>query len=65
MKAIKHFLLRVSFAALLLAVPILGVWTWVKAEEWGLWFPENVSTYGGQIDALFYVILWLVMPLED
>ena len=23
------------------------------------WLPENISTYGGKIDRLFYVILWL------
>ena len=60
MKALKHFLFRVVFALLLLLVPVLGVWTFVKADDWGLWFPENVSTYGGAIDALFYLILWMV-----
>lgn len=24
-----------------------------------LWFPENVSTYGAQIDRLFFIILWV------
>ncbi len=24
------------------------------------WFPENVSTYGGDIDGLFYLIFWIV-----
>jgi cytochrome c oxidase subunit 2 len=56
----KHFLLRVLTTLLLLAVPVLGVWTWVKAPEWGLWFPPIKSSYGGDIDFLFYVILWMV-----
>jgi len=60
MNAIKHFLFRVLIALLLLAVPVFGVWTWVKAPEWGLWFPENVSTYGDSIDGLFMLILWMV-----
>lgn len=60
MNAIKHFLLRATLTLLLLAVPILGVWTWVKADDWGLWFPENVSTYGGSIDTLFHIIEWMV-----
>jgi cytochrome c oxidase subunit 2 len=56
----RHFLLRVVATLLFLAVPILGVWTFVEAEEWGLWFPKVVSSYGGEIDHLFYVILWMV-----
>jgi cytochrome c oxidase subunit 2 len=60
MNALKHFLFRVLVTLLLLAVPVFGVWTWVKAPEWGLWFPENVSTYGDGIDGLFMLILWMV-----
>ncbi|NOT30374.1 MAG: cytochrome c oxidase subunit II [Planctomycetes bacterium] len=60
MAGLKHFLLRVLTTLLLLAVPVLGVWTFVKAEEWGLWFPPIVSSYGAGIDNLFYVILWMV-----
>jgi cytochrome c oxidase subunit 2 len=60
MTALKHFFLRVLTTLLFLAVPVLGVWTFVKAEEWGLWFPPIVSSYGGEIDHLFYVILWMV-----
>jgi cytochrome c oxidase subunit 2 len=56
----RHFLLRVVTTLLLLAVPVLGVWTFVKADDWGLWFPPIVSSYGGDIDFLFYVILWMV-----
>lgn len=56
----RHFLLRVLATLLFLAVPVLGVWTFVKAEDWGLWFPESLSSYGEGIDRLFYVILWMV-----
>lgn len=41
-------------------VPVLGVWTFVKAPEWGLWFPADVSTHGAGMDRLFYLILWMV-----
>jgi len=57
---VKHFLLRALFTLLFLAVPVLGVWTFVKAEDWGLWFPPIASSYGGSIDFLFFVILWMV-----
>jgi cytochrome c oxidase subunit II len=60
MGTFKHFLLRVLATVLFLLVPVLGVWTFVKAEDWGLWFPPVVSSYGGDIDFLFYVILWMV-----
>src|SRR5262245_3859147 len=60
MNSLKHALLRLAVTLLFLAVPVLGVWTFVKAKDWGLWFPENVSTYGGSIDFLFAVILWMV-----
>lgn len=60
MAALKHFLLRCVVTLLLLAVPVLGVWTFVKAEDWGLWFPPMLSSYGGEIDHLFFVILWMV-----
>jgi len=60
MNSLKHALLRLVVTLLLVAVPVLGVWTWVKAEDWHLWFPETVSTYGAGIDHLFYVIMWMV-----
>ena len=60
MATFKLFLLRCLVTLLFLAVPVLGVWTFVKAEDWGLWFPPIVSSYGGDIDHLFYVILWMV-----
>ncbi len=60
MQALKHFLLRTLLTLLFLAVPVLGVWTFVKAPDWKLWFPPYVSTYGGEIDRLFYIITWMV-----
>lgn len=47
--------IRVAFAALgAAAVPSLA-----SALPFWLRLPENVSTYGGQIDDLFYLILWI------
>ncbi len=60
MQALKHFLLRAFFTLLFLAVPVLGVWTFVKAPAWHVWFPENVSSYGGEIDRLFWLITYMV-----
>ena len=60
MNWIKSMLERLLVTALFLAVPVLGVWTVVTADQYGWWFPENVSSYGGDIDYLFNVILWMV-----
>jgi len=60
MAQLRHLLLRLLATLLFLAVPVLGVWTWAKAEDWHLWFPASVSTYGDSIDFLFYVIQWMV-----
>jgi cytochrome c oxidase subunit II len=47
--------IRVAFAALgAAAVPSLA-----SALPFWLRLPENVSTYGGKIDGLFYLILWI------
>ena len=51
---------RLFWTLLFLAVPILGVWTIVIADDHGWWFPANVSSYGGEIDRLFDLILWMV-----
>lgn len=56
----KHLFVRLLGTLLFLLVPVLGVWTFVKAKDWGLWFPANVSSYGGDIDHLFDIILWMV-----
>jgi cytochrome c oxidase subunit 2 len=53
-------MMRLFFALLLLSVPVLGVYTWWIAPEYGWWFPQNVSSYGGAIDRLFYLILLMV-----
>jgi cytochrome c oxidase subunit 2 len=56
-----HFLMsRYVIALLFLAVPILGVYTFVAAKGWGWWFPEEVSTYGQRIDSLFN---WISVPI--
>lgn len=49
---------------LMLLVPILGTLfiVWAILDLWplkGHWLPENVNKYGGVIDDIFYVILWL------
>lgn len=56
----KFNLYRVFVVLLFLAVPVLGVWTFVDAERWNLWFPAGVTTYTGEIDFLFDVIMWMV-----
>jgi len=45
---------------LLLLVPVLGVWTFVSADQYGWWFPADVSSFGPEIDRLFDLILWMV-----
>jgi len=60
MQAFRPFLLRVAVTLLFLAVPVLGVYTFATADEHGWWFPENLSTFGPKIDALFDMILWMV-----
>jgi cytochrome c oxidase subunit 2 len=52
--------MRLIITFLLLLVPVLGVWTFVTAPANGWWMPETVSTYGPDIDYLFYLILWMV-----
>jgi cytochrome c oxidase subunit 2 len=52
--------MRLIFTVLLLAVPVLGVWTFVQAEAWHTWFPQNVSSFGDEIDWLFDLIMWMV-----
>lgn len=52
--------MRLITTLLFLALLVLGVWTFVDADTHGWWLPENVSSYGGEIDDLFYLILWMV-----
>jgi cytochrome c oxidase subunit 2 len=44
----------------LLAVPVLGVWTFVDAQNHGWWFPERASTFAPDIDHLFDLIMYMV-----
>lgn len=52
--------MRLIATLLLVLVPILGVWTFWTADQYGWWLPEAVSTFGPNIDHLFYLILWMV-----
>lgn len=45
---------------LLIAVPILGVWTFVDASNHAWWFPHNVTAIGDRVDFLFDFIATLV-----
>ena len=40
-----------------LLVPIFGVGSFAVAPMFGWWLPENISTFGAEIDLLYYVIL--------
>ena len=60
MNSFPSTVLRWICALLFFLVPVFGVWTFVIADDHGWWFPENVSTYGGQIDGLFDLIMWMV-----
>ena len=53
-------MMRILVTLLLLLVPILGVYTFVTADQHGWWFPINVSSFGGEIDQLFDLIMWMV-----
>ena len=52
--------MRFILTFLFLAMLVLGVWTFMDAHNHGWWLPPNVSSYGGDIDRLFYLILWMV-----
>jgi cytochrome c oxidase subunit 2 len=53
------------WAALFLAVPVLCTWSFIASMQPGpngeraWWWPENVSSFGPDIDALFMMILWI------
>lgn len=54
-------MVRLLLTLLLLAVPVLGVYTFVYAEQdFQMWFPPNVSTFGPDIDRLFDLIMYMV-----
>ena len=52
--------MRLLVTLLLLAVPVLGVWTFVDAANHEWWFPARASTFAEEIDDLFDLIMWMV-----
>lgn len=49
-----------KFWSVLFALVLIGCGaTFAVAPAMGWWLPENVSTHGGEIDHLFYVIFWV------
>jgi len=62
----NNLITKLVTVALFLAMLILGVVTFAYTDGWGVdtqngwWFPEVVTTYGGDVDKLFLVILSLV-----
>jgi cytochrome c oxidase subunit 2 len=48
------------WSLLFLFVPVFSIAIFVIAPSRGWWLPENVSTFGGDVDHLFKVILWIV-----
>jgi cytochrome c oxidase subunit 2 len=48
------------WSVLFLFVPIFCVIIFIVAPSQGWWLPENVSSFGHQVDHLFMVILWIV-----
>lgn len=40
-----------------LLIPIFGVAAFAVSPAFGLWLPENISTFGKEIDALYMIIL--------
>ena len=52
--------MRLLLTLLFLALLVLGVWTFTDAHNHVWWLPPTVSSYGGDIDRLFYLILWMV-----
>lgn len=52
--------MRLIMTVLLLAVPVLGVWTFIDAANHEWWFPERASTFAKDIDDLFNLIMWMV-----
>ena len=52
--------MRFIATLLFLLVPVLGIWTFITADRYGWWLPDQVSSFGGDIDYLFYLILAMV-----
>lgn len=49
----------IFWSLLFLAVPVLGVATFVVGPLYDIWLPKDVSVHGRSIDSLFYFILVL------
>ena len=52
--------MRYIISLLFLAVPVLGVYTFMNAADHGWWFPERASSYAEEIDSLFNLIMYMV-----
>jgi cytochrome c oxidase subunit 2 len=52
--------MRFVAALLLLALVAAGAWTFAAAPAHGWWMPRPVSSFGGDVDGLFRVILWII-----
>jgi cytochrome c oxidase subunit II len=52
--------MRILATLLFLALLVFGVWTFADASNHAWWLPESVSTFGPEIDRLFYMILFMV-----
>ena len=51
--------MRYIVSLLFLGLLVFGVWTFVDVP-YGMWLPDNVSSFGPSIDRLFYLILVMV-----
>lgn len=57
-----HFTLRIPSVSWLLGLLVAGWQTAAHAFSSGgakVWFPPAISSYGGEVDRLFYIILWI------
>jgi cytochrome c oxidase subunit 2 len=52
--------MRFLATLLLIALLVLGVWTFMDADKHGWWLPPIASSYGKQVDDLFDLILYMV-----
>ncbi len=62
--------MRILFTLLLLVMTVLGVWTFIDSETflfgpqpegYTWWWPAEISTYGEDIDFLFYLISGMIL----
>lgn len=52
--------MRFVAALLLLALVAAGAWSFAVAPAHGWWMPRSVSSFGGDVDRLFDMVLWVV-----